>query len=81
MILTGKRIFTLKRMLNARLGVSQAEDDLPDLLKKELPEGGTEGHTVDLAPLLEGAYKEFGWDPESGMPTRETLERLNLGFT
>ena len=81
MILTGKRIFTLKRMLNARLGVSQAEDDLPDLLKKELPEGGTEGHTVDLAPLLEGAYEEFGWDPESGMPTGETLERLNLGFT
>jgi len=81
MILTGKRIFTLKRMLNARLGVSQAEDDLPDLLKKELPEGGTEGHTVDLAPLLEGAYEEFGWDPESGMPTGETLARLHLGFT
>lgn len=81
MILIGKRIFTLKRMLNARLGVNQAEDDLPDLLKKELPEGGTEGHTVDLAPLLEGAYEEFGWDPESGMPTRETLARLNLGFT
>jgi len=81
MILTGKRIFTLKRMLNARLGVSQAEDDLPDLLKKELPEGGTEGHTVDLALLLEGAYEEFGWDPESGMPTGETLARLHLGFT
>ncbi|MFO7943158.1 MAG: aldehyde ferredoxin oxidoreductase family protein [Anaerolineales bacterium] len=81
MILTGKRFFTLKRMLNARLGVSQAEDDLPNLLKKELPEGGTEGHTVDLEPLLEGAYHEFGWDPETGMPIGDTLERLNLGFT
>lgn len=80
LITTGKRILTLKRMINARLGMTRAEDDLPDLLKKGLPEGGTLGNTFDLEPLLEGAYVEHGWDPDSGMPTEDTLRRLNLEF-
>lgn len=78
---TGYRIFTLKRMLNAKLGVTRADDDLPALLKEPLPEGGTLGNTVDLEPMLEGAYREHGWDPETGMPTGDTLRRLNLEFT
>lgn len=81
LITTGHRILTLKRMLNAKLGMTSEEDDLPSLLKKALPEGGTLGNTFDLDPLLEGAYREHGWDPESGMPDDETLKRLNLEFT
>jgi len=81
LITTGHRILTLKRMLNAKLGMIREDDDLPGLLKKALPEGGTLGNTIDLEPLLEGAYKEHGWDPESGMPTEETLRQLDLAFT
>lgn len=81
LLTTGHRILTLKRMLNVKLGMSAEDDDLPELLKKSLPEGGTLGNTFDLEPLLEGAYREQGWDPETGMPTEDTLRRLNLEFT
>ncbi len=77
----GKRIATLKRMLNVRRGVTRADDRLPDLLLKPLNDGGTEGAVPDVDVLLSGAYAEYGWDQATGLPTRETLERLGLGFT
>jgi len=30
--------------------------------------------------LLREYYAVRGWDPETGKPTRETLEELSLGF-
>ncbi len=76
----GKRIVTLKRMLNLRRGVTRADDRLPDLLLEPLDDGGTEGTVPNLGLLISGAYAEYGWDPETGKPTPETLERLGLGF-
>jgi aldehyde:ferredoxin oxidoreductase len=75
----GKRIVTLKRVLNMRRGLTRANDRLPDLLLKPL-EGPTEGNVPDVDVLLAGAYDEYGWDPETGRPTRETLEELGLAF-
>jgi aldehyde:ferredoxin oxidoreductase len=74
----GKRIVTLKRLINLRRGLTRADDDLPDLLLKPLDNGGTEGVVPDLEELLAGAYSEFGWNPETGRPTPETLEHLGL---
>jgi aldehyde:ferredoxin oxidoreductase len=34
----------------------------------------------DVDTLLAGAYAEYGWDPETGKPTPETLEEFGLGF-
>ena len=76
----GKRIVTLKRLLNLRRGLTRADDRLPDLLLQPLDDGGTEGTVPDVETLLASAYAEYGWDPETGRPTRETLERLGLGF-
>ncbi|MBN1315063.1 MAG: aldehyde ferredoxin oxidoreductase family protein [Anaerolineales bacterium] len=73
----GKRITTLKRMLNLRLGLCREDDRLPELLTRSL-EGGTEGNVPDLETLLAGAYAEYGWDPETGEPTPETLANLAL---
>ncbi len=78
---TGKRIFTLKRMINSKLGSTQADDRLPDFMLKPLKTGGTLGFSPDLDSLLAGAYKEHGWDGDTGMPTQETLEELGLDFT
>ncbi|MCP4539068.1 MAG: aldehyde ferredoxin oxidoreductase family protein [Chloroflexi bacterium] len=74
----GKRIVTLKRLLNLRRGVTRADDRLPDLLMHPLEDGGTEGMVPDLDTLLSGAYAEYGWDVETGQPTQETLEELRL---
>ncbi|HET91885.1 MAG TPA: aldehyde ferredoxin oxidoreductase [Chloroflexi bacterium] len=76
----GKRIVTLKRLLNLRRGVTRAADRLPDLLLKPL-EGGSEGVVPDVDLLLAGAYAEYGWHPETGRPTEEGLRDLGLdGF-
>ena len=74
----GKRSVTLKRMLNLRRGLTRANERLPDLLMKPLKDGGTEGTVPDVEALLSGAYAEYGWDPETGRPTRETLKYLGL---
>jgi aldehyde:ferredoxin oxidoreductase len=80
LVTLGKRIVTLKRLLNLRRGLTQTDDRLPHQLLRPLGNGGTEGCTPDLDVLLAGAYAEYGWDPETGHPTPETLERLGLGF-
>jgi aldehyde:ferredoxin oxidoreductase len=74
----GKRILTMKRMLNMRRGVTRADDTLPSLLLKPLKEGGTEGNVPDMEVLLKGAYAELGWDPGTGGPTSETIAKLGL---
>jgi aldehyde:ferredoxin oxidoreductase len=79
-MLTGKRIFTLKRLLNAKLGSSKSDDRIPEFMLKPLENGGTLGFAPDLELLLKGAYKEHGWDPETGMPTKKTLQKLGLDF-
>ena len=77
---SGKRIFTLKRIINNNLGSSKSDDRLPDFMLKPFSDGGTLGFVPDLKPLLKGAYQEHGWDGETGMPTEETLKRLRLDF-
>jgi aldehyde:ferredoxin oxidoreductase len=72
----GKRIVTIKRLVNFKLGLTKANDQLPELLLKPLKEGGSAGYTPDMPVLLAGAYAEYGWDAETGRPTPETLESL-----
>jgi len=76
----GKRIVTLKRMLNLERGVARVSDRLPGLLMRPLEEGGTGGSVPDLESLLMGAYAEYDWDPDTGRPTEAALRELDLGF-
>lgn len=77
LLTAGMRMVTLKRLINLKLGLTRADDRLPDLLQQPLT-GGSEGRVPDLEPLLAGAYAEFGWDAVTGAPTQETLARLGL---
>ena len=67
----GKHIVDIKRRLNFKLGLSRADDRLPELLLKPLETGGAAGFVPDMTELLAGAYAEFGWDPETGRPPEE----------
>jgi aldehyde:ferredoxin oxidoreductase len=69
----GKRIVNIKRLLNFKLGLTKADDRLPDLLLRPLKEGGAAGITPDMPALLAGAYAEFGWDAETGRPLEDLL--------
>jgi len=78
---TGKRIFSLKRMINRNLGSTKTDDRLPEFMFKPLSDGGTLGFVPDLNPLLKGAYLEHGWDAINGLPTPATIEKYGLAFT
>lgn len=77
---TGRRIWNLKRAFNCRLGLTRAGERLPELLRRPLPDGPTEGYVPDLERMLDEYYAVRGWDPQTGHPKRETLETLGLGF-
>ena len=78
----GKRIINLFRMFNKREGMTKDADSFSPRLGQPPVDGPKKGQS--LAPTYEKVrdayYREMGWD-ENGMPTKETLESLNLGFT
>jgi aldehyde:ferredoxin oxidoreductase len=78
LVTLGKRIVTLKRLLNLRLDPQHLDDRLPELLLKPLSDGGTQGKVPDLDSLLSGAYAEYGWDAQTGIPLPKTVEQLQL---
>jgi aldehyde:ferredoxin oxidoreductase len=72
----GARIFNLERMYNLREGFSARDDTLPDrFLHESTFEHMSSGHPLDQ--LLPSYYKKRGWDAD-GVPTRKTLERLQV---
>ncbi|HUT72935.1 MAG TPA: aldehyde ferredoxin oxidoreductase family protein [Desulfatiglandales bacterium] len=80
----GERINNLARAFNVREGFSRADDTLPERLMKEpLRSGASKGHFIsidDLKQMLDEYYTVRGWDLDSGIPTREKLEELGLGY-
>jgi aldehyde:ferredoxin oxidoreductase len=75
----GERIVNLNRLFNARLGITRKDDCLPERLTKEkAPLGPSAGEVVELDAMLDEYYTERGWDLKTGLPTKETLERLGL---
>jgi len=77
---TAERIFTLKRMLNRRFGMTPADDRLPELLLESIPEGGTGGYAPDMERLLKLTYEVRGYDPATGAPTPAKLAELGLAW-
>jgi aldehyde:ferredoxin oxidoreductase len=74
----GERIFSLKRALNIRLGYTREGERLPNLLRRSLSEGGTEGFVPDEELLLREYYEARDWDLASGKPSKPKLEALGL---
>jgi aldehyde:ferredoxin oxidoreductase len=75
---TGHRIITLKRAFNVRCGVTAKDDVLPSALMTPFRSGPNEGKVPDLKRQLQEFYQFQGWDPTTGKPSRDSLERLGL---
>jgi len=74
----GERIFNLKRLYNVRCGISRKDDTLPPrILISPRGEGGDGDHLPPLNVMLNQYYEARGWN-EFGIPTQETVERLEL---
>ena len=78
LVALGERAWNLKRVINHRLGLTGKNDRLPKQLLKPLPDGGSAGYVPPFKEMLAAYYQVRGWDPETGRPTSERLESLDL---
>ncbi len=75
----GERIFTLKRLLNLKLGLDPRRDEvMPKLLDTPLTEGPTEGFVPDWRTMLKEYYQYRDWDWDTGYPSARKLAQLGL---
>lgn len=77
---TGARIQTLRQMFNIREGIKPSEIRLPDRMAGIPPksEGPLKGVTIDIETLTKEYRKAMGWDPDTGQPSAQTLQKLGL---
>ncbi|MGF3498524.1 MAG: aldehyde ferredoxin oxidoreductase C-terminal domain-containing protein, partial [Candidatus Methanosuratincola sp.] len=63
-------------------GIRRKDDTLPRrFLEEPIPEGPSKGMHTDeqtLNRMLDDFYALKGWDPKTGIPTREKLTRMGL---
>jgi aldehyde:ferredoxin oxidoreductase len=80
----GERRVNMMRAFNAREGIDRDQDTLAaKFFERPLKGGPTDGVKVDKAQFeaaLQEYYQRCGWDASSGIPHRETLERLGLDW-
>jgi aldehyde:ferredoxin oxidoreductase len=74
----GERIFQLQRLLTCRLGSGAADDRLPEILLRPLPDGEAKGHVPDMESMLGQYYTLRGWDASSGKPSEQRLASLGM---
>ena len=76
----GRRISNLERLFLIREGLDRKDDRVPERFHEPWQYGYQKGSCIDkekFETLLDEYYREQGWDAE-GIPTLETLERLEL---
>ncbi len=81
MLEMGERSINLSRLFNQREGFSRNDDNLPDRLFHGLTSGPLSGVAIDpqvFAQVMTELYLMKGWNPQTGMPTRQKLMELGL---
>jgi aldehyde:ferredoxin oxidoreductase len=79
----GERINTYCRAFNVREGITRKDDTLPRRFMEPLIGGPTDGQVIsqeELDSMLNSYYEICGWDKVTGIPTKERLNQLGLGF-
>lgn len=79
----GERATNMARIFNLREGFSRKDDTLPEQLFQGLENGALKGNAIPRAEFeqsLTSLYRLKGWDPETGIPTRERLATLSLDW-
>ena len=78
----GDRIAALRMAFNVREGVLNVDFAVPDRMlgRPPLESGPLEGVTVDMDVQVTDYLAAMGWDPKTGIPSKDTLERLGLDF-
>jgi aldehyde:ferredoxin oxidoreductase len=78
----GERRLNMLRQFNAREGLDHKADRLPKKFFQALsgsgPTAGVALTDGEIEQAKDEYYRQSGWDPESGNPSKKTLERLGL---
>jgi aldehyde:ferredoxin oxidoreductase len=78
----GERVINLEKAFNVREGATREHDQPPPRWVQEPKEKGTfKGEACDLLKfnvMLDEYYQRRGWDKQTGLQTRERLEKLKL---
>jgi len=78
--LYGKRIATMKRMFNLKMGLTPKDDKLPQILLRPFTEGGAAGKSPDFEKLKKLFYEHREWDYKSAKINENVLKKLGLDF-
>lgn len=80
----GERRVNMMRAFNAREGIGREADTLPQkFFKKALKGGRSDGFSIDYdewRDAVDAYYELSGWNVATGIPTRDKLEALELGW-
>ncbi len=79
-MIIGKRMQTLRQMFNIREGINPIDFKIKDRIagRPPLKEGPLKGKTLPIEGMIQKHWEHFGWNPETGVPTEETIEELGL---
>jgi aldehyde:ferredoxin oxidoreductase len=77
----GERAWNMARLFNLREGLGREDDEMPERFTEPLRSGGpADGNRIteaEFETMLEEYYELRGWT-DDGVPTDETLERLDI---
>jgi aldehyde:ferredoxin oxidoreductase len=74
----GERAWTLKRLINLKLGLTRECDTLPAPVLRTLEDGGSAGYVIPFEEMMAAYYAARDWDPQTGKPNATKLSKLGL---
>jgi len=77
-LIAGQRMKTLRQEFNIREGISSQDFKLPERVSAPPATGPIAGRKVDFDAFRKNFYQALGWDPATGKPTEQTLQKLGL---
>jgi len=78
LLISGQRIFNLKRLFNIKMGVKTDNEIIPNILLSPLDEGPTKSMAPNFEKLKKFYYKYRKWNPVDGTPNQSLLKKLEL---
>lgn len=79
----GERRLNMMRVFNVREGISSEEDKLPRRVFDPIESGPKQGLSLskdEFDRSIEAYYKLRNWDPQTGLPAKEKMFELDLGW-
>ncbi len=74
------RMRCIERAFSIREGLTREQEKLPKRMYEIETQNGMSLSLEKVEEMITQYYSVRGWDPDTGVPTRETLEKLGLGY-